>query len=234
MYRDFKKKEQDLPLVKICGITNIEDAITACNYGADFLGFIFVTKSPRYITAETGKAIISGFRDENKGFKGITGLFVDETIENIIDRVLFCGLDLVQLHGSESPEFCVLLKQQLRKKHGKKIKILKTFKIAGEILPVESYITDDYTGADYILFDTFCRVKSGGTGQVFDWKALSEKVKKIKKPFFVAGGLKIDNVAEAVRTLEPFGVDISSGVEISPGIKDPRLLKEFIKNAKKQ
>ncbi len=222
-----------MSLVKICGITRLEDAIAACEYGADLLGFVFAEKSPRYVTGVKARKMISAFRDRNRHFKGITGLFVDEKLETVIDQVLFCGLDLVQLHGSETPEFCSELKKALEEEHNKTVSLLKTFKVAEDILPAGPYITDDYVDADYLLFDTFRRGMPGGTGMAFNWKVIAKNIKKIRKPFFVAGGLNSANVADAVKTLGPFGVDTSSGVESSPGVKDIKLLKEFIKNAKR-
>lgn len=222
-----------MALVKICGITNVEDALSAYGLGADLLGFVFVSSSPRYLTGERARTVISDFRKRETAFDGMTGLFLNEKLDTVIEIILLCGLDIVQLHGEEKPEFCSLLKQKLREEYDRTVKIIKTFKVAEDILPVGDYIADDYLDADYYLFDTFSQDSSGGTGKVFDWKVLVKNKKNIRKPFLLAGGLKPDNVAEAINVLNPYAVDVSSGVEQSAGVKNTELLKEFIHNAKK-
>ena len=222
-----------MSLVKICGITNIEDAISAYSAGADLLGFVFISSSPRGLTREKAREVISGFRRKESRFNGITGLFLNEKLDTVLETIFLCELDVVQLHGEEKPEFCCLLKQKLREKYNRTVKIIKTFKVAEDILPVGDYIADDYLDIDYLLFDTFSKDHSGGTGKVFNWKVLAKNKDKIRKPFLLAGGLNPDNVAEAIERIDPFGVDVSSGVERSAGVKDTALLKEFMENAKK-
>ncbi len=216
--------------VKICGITNVEDALLAFEYGADLLGFIFVKGTPRYV--ENVSDIIKDLPAELKDKGGIAGVFRDEKPEVVVETVARCGLDHVQLHGEESPDYCRALKEALLEGHGPGVRIMKTFKVKEKILPHGSCAFGDYEDADYFLFDTFHPGLPGGTGLRFDREALIREKDKIKKPFFIAGGLTPGNVSEAVRAVRPHGVDVSSGVERSPGKKGRDLLKEFIENAK--
>jgi phosphoribosylanthranilate isomerase len=211
--------------VKICGITNIEDALYSCKAGADLLGFVFVSGTKRAVTPEKAKDIIGGLPC---GVCDKVGLFKDEALDKVSECAVFCGLDHVQLHGDESPLYCAGLKRSLNAK-GSKARIIKTFKIGAPGAPA-SFENDLYPEAEIYLFDTFHAVLPGGTGDVFDWEILRRT--KIGKPFFLAGGLTPENVARAVLTAKPYGVDVSSGVEASPGKKDLRKIKEFIDNAK--
>jgi len=215
--------------VKICGLTNLEDAIKACECGADFLGFIFIKETPRNVDADTVKNITSRIPEEISAGIGKVGLFKDEAIEEVARAVSLCDLDHVQLHGDEDPNYC----RQLKEKVGGDIKIIKMFKVKDDIVAPYPYILDDYVDADYYVFDTFHPDLAGGTGKSFDWKVLLDSGDSIKKLFFIAGGLDPGNVREAVEAVAPFGVDVSSGVELEAGKKDENLLKEFIKNAKK-
>jgi phosphoribosylanthranilate isomerase len=139
----------------------------------------------------------------------------------------------VQLAGSEKPAFCLELKTLIAEKHKKRINIIKTFKVGQEIMPYGPYGMDDYTEADFFLFDTYVPGLAGGTGKKFNWEAVAAKRGSIKKPFFLAGGLNAGNVSEAIAAVRPYGVDVSSGIEKRPGEKDPELLKEFVSNAKR-
>ncbi|MGB2601157.1 MAG: phosphoribosylanthranilate isomerase [Candidatus Omnitrophota bacterium] len=212
--------------VKICGITSFEDADKACEYGADFLGFIFVKGTPRCIDPFEASDIIQKLK-ERFDHVGMVGLFKDEDIVKVREVVSSCNLDHVQLHGGELPGYC----RELKAVTG--VKIIKAFKVDGDILSHGSHRISDYADADYFVFDTYHPLVAGGTGVQFDWDALSGLNDDIRGRSFVAGGLAPDNVAEAVRTVKPYGVDVSSGVEESPGKKDDKLLKEFIENAKK-
>ena len=215
-------------VVKICGLTNLEDALKAAEYGADLLGFIFVSGTPRAIEKEQAKEIIASLSRE----VGKVALFKDEDLEKVADIVSFCGMDYVQLHGNENPGYCKELKSLLEKKYGVTVKIIKTFKVAEKVIPHGDYGPADYEEADYLLFDTFHPELAGGTGAGFDKDILTKE--KIDKPFFIAGGLTPENVSGAIEKVSPYGVDTSSGVEKEPGKKDENLLKEFIQNAKKK
>ena len=212
--------------VKICGLTNLEDALAASSYGADLLGFIFIEGTPRALTKEKAKEIIDSLSGEARGKVSIVGLFKDDDVDRVIETAEFCSLDYIQLHGEESPDYCSSIKKETN------CKVLKVFKVDGGIIPNGPYVTGDYIDVDYFVFDTFHPEDAGGTGMSFDWGALFASEAKIDKPFFVAGGLNPLNVAEAVSALKPYGVDVSSGVEEETAKKDSKLLKEFIKNAK--
>jgi len=218
--------------VKICGITSLEDAVMACKCGADLLGFIFIENTPRNMEINVVKDII--FSLNMTGFSNVAkvGLFKDEEKEKASDIITFCGLDHVQLHGKEDPEYCKALKMSVSEKCERDIKIIKAFKIADKILPNGDHDISEYDSTDYLVFDTFKAGLDGGTGKEFDWEILIQDRVNIKKQFFVAGGLTPENVKEAVKRIQPYGVDVSSGVEEITGKKDEKLLKEFVKNAK--
>lgn len=198
--------------VKICGITNLNDAKTAVSYGADAIGFVFA-ESARKVNKEKVKVIIQKLPP----FVTFVGLFVDETIRNIESICRYCGLNAIQLHGNEPPGFLDKLKYY---------KVIKAFRIKNEkdIKQINKY------KADAVLLDGYAENKMGGTGTSFDWKI----VKKIKtsSPIIIAGGLTHFNVLRAIKIANPYGVDVSSGVEIRPGKKDKRLIKKFIDAAK--
>ncbi len=218
--------------VKICGITNLEDAVEACERGADLLGFIFIGGTPRAVDSGTAKGVIDGLGRHRESVSTV-GLFKDEEIDVVAGTVAECGLDLVQLHGGEKPAYCSELKKTLEEKDHPRVKIIKVFKVGDDILPVGAYIPDDYMDAEFFVFDTYHPEVAGGSGERFDWEVLAREKEKIRKPFFIAGGLAPENVAEAVSAVRPYGVDVSSGVEKAPGKKDKDKIKEFIENAKK-
>jgi phosphoribosylanthranilate isomerase len=198
--------------VKICGITNLNDAKTAIDYGADAIGFVFA-ESPRRVNEEKVKAIVQKLPP----FISLVGLFVDETAKNIEDTCKYCGLDTVQLHGNEPPDFLSKLKHR---------KIIKAFRIKTEedIKPINKYKPDAF------LLDGYSEGKMGGTGTSFDWKIINKT--RTTKSIIIAGGLTHLNVSRAIRIANPYGVDVSSGVETKPGKKDKDLIKKFIKAAK--
>jgi phosphoribosylanthranilate isomerase len=219
--------------VKICGITNLDDAVKACEFGADLLGFIFVKGTPRNAEVDKVKGIVSGLPEELKDKVGKVGLFKDEDLKKVAETVISCGLDHVQLHGDESPDYCGKLKDKIWVEGDIRVKIIKVFKVKEEIMPIGEYSIGDYEKADFFVFDTYHPDIAGGTGKKFNWETLNREKERINKPFFIAGGLNPENVSKAVKTARPYGVDVSSGVEKTPGVKDEKLLKEFIKNAKK-
>jgi len=198
--------------VKICGITNIDDALQAVQAGADALGFVFFEKSPRFVEPERAAAIIAGLPP----LVQVVGLFVNAPLDLVNAAADRCGLDLVQLHGEETPSYCASVRRR----------VMKAFRVRG----MESLATmADYRVAGYLL-DAYSPHSYGGTGARFDWDcAVSAKG---HGPIILAGGLDPDNVAAAVAKVAPFAVDVSSGVESSPGRKDPEKVTNFIKNAK--
>ena len=185
--------------IKICGITNEADALFCTQAGADFLGFIFVPSSPRHIEPEKAGDIVKRLRETANAPK-IVGVFQDASVESI-NKIGF--LDLVQLHGSESDDDIDALG----------VPAIKTLHV-GETLP-DTHATPN---AAWLLFDTFDKQRSGGTGKRFDWSLLATYERS--KPFFLSGGLTPDNVVAAVSMVRPDAIDVASGVEVSPGIKD--------------
>ncbi len=195
--------------VKVCGTTCLKDALLAVECGADAIGFIFYKKSPRYVTATTAKAICAKLPP----FVNRVGVFVNETAETINRIAGRCGLDAVQLHGDESPAFCKKIKCRV-------IKAVRV-KDAASLKEMSRYEVDAF------LLDAYKEDQWGGTGRVFDWE-LAVRAKK-RGPVILAGGLNARNVKAAIRKVQPFGVDVSSGVEQSPGKKDPKKVKAFLK-----
>jgi len=195
--------------VKVCGTTRLEDALWAVECGADAIGFIFYKKSPRCVTAKTVKEICS----QLPPFVHRVGVFVNEEAEKINRIAERCGLNVVQLHGDESPAFCKKIKSR----------VIKAVRVqnASSLKELSRYEVDGF------LLDTFAKDQWGGTGKVFDWDLAWRATKA--GPVILAGGLNPANVKEAIRTVQPYGVDVSSGVEASPGIKDPKKVKAFIK-----
>ena len=220
--------------IKICGITNLEDAVKAFRLKADLLGFIFIEGTPRYIDPDEARNILLDPKENLYSKIDSVGLFLDEDMDKVVEIVSHCGVGYVQLQGNETPDYCSELKRRVQKLEGlKEFKIIKVFKVREELIKGD-YALSEYTNVDYFVFDTFDPEVAGGTGEKFNWDAL--KNLSINKSFFIAGGLNPDNVSEAVKTAKEidnfYGVDISSGVEKEKGKKDENLLKEFIQNAK--
>ena len=200
--------------VKICGITNREDALLAIEMGADALGFIFA-ESPRRITPINAKAIIHNLPPLVK----TVGVFVNEEPAGIKEIKSLCGLDLIQLHGDESSEICRELMPHS----------IKTFRIQNE---TDLKNIKRYQGTvRAILLDTFQEGKAGGTGKTFDW-SLAVKAKETGLPIILAGGLGPENIQEAIATVKPYALDINSGIEERPGKKDPILMKQLMEKIK--
>jgi len=198
--------------VKICGITSLEDALTAVAAGADALGFVFHPASPRHIFPEQAAAIIR----QLPPFIQTVGLFVDESRDTVNTTADRCGLDIVQLHGDETPDFCSSINRR----------VIKAFRIK-DIFSLDA--VSDYCIAACLL-DAWSPAAHGGTGRTFNWEIASAAA--AQRPIILAGGLTPDNVAEAVRRVKPYAVDVSSGVESSPGHKDADKLRKFIIQAR--
>lgn len=199
--------------VKICGITNPKDAAAAVESGADALGFIFYSRSPRHIEPKKAAGIIRTLPP----FVTAVGVFADESLEGIKKAVSESGITCVQLHGSETPEFCDSVGGS----------VIKAFRIKG---PGDLDSVGSYRAGAYLL-DTFKAGLPGGTGETFDWEIALE-AKKLGR-IILSGGLNPENVLEAVRHVNPYAVDVSSGVEKSPGVKDSSLIRRFIEELKK-
>jgi len=198
--------------VKICGITTRDDALMAVEAGADALGFVFFEKSTRHVTPQKAAVIIRDLPP----FVQTVGLFVNEEADQVNWTADFCGLDLVQLHGEEEPEYCLGI-------HRRAIKAFRV-KDATSLAGINRY---PVTG---VLLDAWSPLAHGGTGQTFDWDLARDA--GLVNHLILAGGLNPDNIADAVRTVSPYAVDVSSGVESVPGRKDPEKVRAFIRRAK--
>jgi phosphoribosylanthranilate isomerase len=194
--------------VKICGITNSEDAKMAVEAGADALGFVFFQGSPRYVAPDRAKAIIQTLPP----FVQTVGLFVneaDETVNAIADR---CGIDVVQLHGDETPEYCATIRRRIIKA----VRVKNATSL--EVLPAYDNVS--------CLLDAWSPAAYGGTGETFNWELAATVA--TNRPVILAGGLTPENVAAAIAAVKPYAVDVSSGVEGAPGVKDAVLVTRFI------
>jgi phosphoribosylanthranilate isomerase len=207
-------------IVKICGITCYDDAQAAIEAGADLLGFNFYPKSPRYIDPLSAARLIVTIHRLFAPVQTV-GVFVNAPLETIVTIMDECGLDLAQLHGDESPVTLAALT-------GRAFKALRPKDTADLAQLLKSY--PPKTGLPAYLVDAYHPGKYGGTGQSADW-TLARSVAGTH-PILLAGGLAPENVAAAIRQVHPWGVDVASGVEASPGRKDPARLKTFIKAAK--
>ncbi len=200
--------------VKICGITNPEDASLAAALGADALGFIFYPKSPRFVRPEAARDIIRGLPP----LVLTVGVFVDEEAGLVREMAEKAGLDWVQLHGQESPEYCHTLSRR----------VIKVFRVKGD--EIYAQISAYQGAAQAFLLDTFKPGIPGGTGETFDWEVARQA--KEYGPIILAGGLTPENVAQAIGVAQPAAVDVASGVEKEPGQKDPEKLRAFIESVK--
>ncbi|MFC5695096.1 phosphoribosylanthranilate isomerase [Pseudomonas sp. GCM10022186] len=199
--------------IKICGITRIEDALAAVAAGADAIGLVFYPGSPRAVTPAQAKAIVAALPP----FVTSVGLFVDMPREELQQVLAEVPLDLLQFHGDETPEDC--------SGHGRPyIKALRV-KPGDDIAAAIAA----YPEAAGILLDTYVPGTPGGTGEAFDWDLVPQDA---AKPLVLAGGLTPENVADAVRRVRPYAVDVSGGVEAGKGIKDPAKIQAFIQRAR--
>ncbi len=203
--------------VKICGITNLEDARLSVDAGADAVGFIFFSASPRCIDKESAGEIIRNI----KPFVTTVGVFVDESVERIKEIVESAGLNAVQLHGGENPEFIEAVRSALPN-----TRIIKALRIAD----LDDFSLIGTYAADAVLLDTYHKDKFGGTGESFEWDLMLKVKMPDGVPLILAGGLNPGNVRIAADKVRPFAVDVSSGVEKEPGKKDPALIKQFLES----
>ena len=201
--------------VKICGITDYEDASIAVELGAAALGFIFA-HSPRQVTPQKARDIISAIPP----FVKTVGIFVNQDPIEINKVMRYCGLDLVQLHGDESPDFCDELMPYT-------IKALR-IKDEASLRTAQAYRGN----VRALLLDTYSKDKAGGTGETFDWQ-LAIKIKKLGIPIILAGGLGPSNIEGAISIVRPYAVDVNSGVEKRPGKKSHALIKDLMEKVKR-
>jgi phosphoribosylanthranilate isomerase len=219
--------------VKICGITHEEDATWAASLGADYIGLNFYKESPRHISPKAAKAIVS----KVPPFVIPVGVFVNHTPEEIASYITEVGLQGVQLHGDETPEQIETLRK-LMNSGGNKVSIIKTLRIGNEqdMNDLDSHLrgNDGFANlCDYFLLDSRDDNQPGGTGKQFPWTLAQEFKKRHDKPMFLAGGLTPENVKMAIKEVQPYAVDVASGVEKTPRRKDYEKLKTFITEAKK-
>lgn len=199
--------------IKICGFTNVEDALAAAETGADALGFVFWEGSPRCVSARRVSEIVRRL----PGWILKTGVFVNPSEDLVLRAIGECGLNLLQFHGDETPDFC--------QRFG--IMTMKAFRVrdAASLSRLEHYRTDAW------LLDAYVAGKPGGSGEIFNW-ALAREAQLRGRPVFLAGGLTPGNVGDALKQVCPYGVDVSSGVEASPGVKDHEKMRAFVKAAR--
>lgn len=196
--------------VKICGITSVADAQAAVEAGADAIGLMLWGPSKRYVTNAQAAEIVRSLPP----FIAKVGVFVDASAEEVRRAVGEIGLDTVQLHGEETPEFC---------RQFAPLKVMKAFRVkdASSLTTMTDYDTDAW------LLDSYVAGQQGGTGAIFNWN-LAVQAKDSGRPIVLAGGLTPENIAEAVHEVWPFGVDVSSGVESAPGKKDAGMIRQFV------
>ena len=197
--------------VKVCGITRGSDALKAAEHRAEFVGFIFTRKSPRYIDPLVAADIIAALPETTVP----VGVFVDAPRDEVLDVISRSGIQIAQLHGSEPPAFCNSFGP---------FPVMKAFRVK------EGFTSDELTPYNCRTFvlDAYHPDKAGGTGETFDWELA--KPASAAHRIMLAGGLTPDNVVDAADTVEPWGVDTSSGLEISPGVKDHDLIDKLFAN----
>jgi phosphoribosylanthranilate isomerase len=196
--------------VKICGITRPEDALEAVRLGADAIGLVFYPRSPRAVTPAQAARLVAALPP----FVTAVGLFVDPTEAEVRAVLEAVPLDLLQFHGAETPEFC----DRFGRRHIKAVRMRPGVDLHAEAAR--------FAAADGLLLDAYRPGVPGGTGECFDWAAIPAD---LRAPVVLAGGLDADNVADAIRAVRPFAVDVSSGVEADKGIKDAAMLAAFLR-----
>jgi phosphoribosylanthranilate isomerase len=199
-----------MALVKICGITNPDDALAAVEAGAGLIGFNFYPKSPRYVSPTDARRIVEQLPERVMG----VGVFVNEDAEGVARIASEAGVAAVQLHGDETPEFCAGLRG---------LSIIKALRV-GEDFSVEDAARFE---TDAVLLDAYVKDLRGGTGHTFDW-TIARRTREVVRRLVLAGGLTPENVAAAVESVRPYAVDVCSGVETAPGRKSFQLMRRFV------
>ena len=201
--------------IKVCGITQMKQLQQLDGLNIDFAGFIFHKDSPRYVGDKISKDEMQSADFDVKK----VGVFVNAGYDEIMETVEDYGLDIVQLHGDETPELCEQLMED--------VEVIKAFSIGNSDVSIDEMIEDYDEVCDYYLFDTKIDGATGGTGVKFDWKKIAKS--KIEKPFFLSGGISVDDTAQIKAFKHPdyFGIDVNSKFEKSPGVKDMSLLLQL-------
>lgn len=200
--------------IKVCGIKHLDDALKSVEFGADAIGLIFVEKSPRYASLTDARIIAESMPP----FVTVVGLFMDSSAKEVKEALKVVPLNLLQFHGDESPEYC----DQFGMPYIKVLRMRENVNVVA--------FAQEYPNAAGILLDTYKMGVGGGTGHTFDWNLIPEDV---PLPLILAGGLTPENVASAVETVKPYAVDVSSGVESEPAIKDHKKIEQFIKEVQR-
>ena len=227
-------EKHEKPRVKICGLTNLEDAQAAMEAGADLLGFIFYEKSPRYVDPRTVASIVGTLRHASLSTLHpppstlhppplFVGVFVNPSLEQVTQMLNHCDLDLAQLHGEEDPELLALLARRA-------FKALRPRSVVEAEADASRYARFGPDGGPDLLVDAYHPDNRGGTGQAGDWNLAAGLAQRYR--LLLAGGLTPGNVANAIRQVRPWGVDVASGVEAAPGRKDHTQVRTFIAAAK--
>ena len=203
--------------MKICGITRAEDADLATELGASALGFVFWPGSPRYISQESARQIVR----RHAGTVKSVGVFVDQSPEEVTHIMDTVGLDVAQLHGGESPEYCRDIVSRSLPAPGGRRQVIKAIGLQNG----EPAVLDEFDPEIMILIDAHDPSRYGGTGRTVDWNAARQIAASRKT--ILAGGLNPENITRAVAAVRPYGVDLSSGVEAAPGVKDASRLRRF-------
>ncbi|WP_448572126.1 phosphoribosylanthranilate isomerase [Trichothermofontia sp.] len=208
--------------IKICGITQPDQGIAIAHLGATALGFICVPSSPRYISLEQLQTIATALLADPVGQQvDRVGVFVNASLETITTTVAIGQLTSIQLHGHEDPQFC----QQVRQ-HFPQQEVIKAFRTPGDVAAIAAQIAPYTNCIDTILLDAYDPHQFGGTGHTLNWKHL--QTLEPPHPWLLAGGLTPSNVQQALQWVSPQGIDLSSGVEMAPGIKDLAKVKQLI------
>jgi phosphoribosylanthranilate isomerase len=208
---------------KICGITRIKDALTAQEAGADAIGLNFYERSKRYIDPETALSVAEAVKSKT----AIVGVFVNSSTKDVCEVAVKVGLTHIQLHGDEQPEFIESLRKQLSS-----VKIIRAVRMTDDDISAAQVEINQWqtAGVDAVLLDAASLEHFGGTGKQLDWTKLNQLSFAVS--WLLAGGLTPQNVAEAMQLCDPNGVDVASGVESSPGVKDTSLVQKFVSESK--
>lgn len=204
---------------KICGITRIQDIQSVVNAGADAIGFVFFPPSPRSVTAEQAQSLIQNV----PAYVQTVGLFVNASLDEIADILKQAPVDILQFHGDETPEQCQDISKQVGRRWYKAIQVKPDMDVIAEIQQYQQ------AGASAVLLDAWHPDLKGGTGHSFDWAQFP----KLDIPLILAGGLKPDNIEDAIKTTNAYAVDVSGGVESAKGIKDKKLIEQFMQGVQR-
>ena len=210
---------RDRTRIKMCGVTREKDVEAGIAIGLDALGFIFYPKSPRHVEPDFVRNVVA----KMPPFVDCVGVFVDSEREELEEIVGYCGLSHAQLHGKENPKYCERVERFVSP-----CRVIKAFRVSQES-KASDFTPYDNTVHGYLL-DTYVKGSAGGTGETFDWTLIDKLV--LRRPMILAGGLSPENVTEGIQTVAPFAVDVNSGVESEPGIKDHDKLAAFVRKVR--